>query len=78
MDMNMKKNIRELFSGENGRISSKRVCGAITLFFALALTVYIAITDKDMNVLMFPYTTAGGLLGIGVFETFTKKKGEGR
>ncbi len=64
----MKALLKEIFSGEDGRLSSKRVFGALALFFAFALTVYVSICNKDTGVLMFPYTTAGGLFGIGVFE----------
>ncbi len=69
----MKALLRELFSGENGRLSSKRVFGALALFFAFALTVYVSICNKDAGVLLLPYTTAGGLLGIGVLERMGRK-----
>ncbi len=66
--------MRELFSGENGRLSSKRIFGAIALLFALVLTVLVVLFNFDAGVLMYPYATSGGLLGIGVLEK-TQKKG---
>ena len=67
--------ITELFSGENGRLSSKRVCGAITLVFALLLTVIVVIFDKNADVLKYPYTAASALLGIGVVEGLGSRLG---
>lgn len=71
----MKAQIRELCSGENGRISSKRVMGIVTLLCALVYTWYVIVYEKDASVLFYPYTTAGALLGIGVLEGVGKRFG---
>ena len=41
----MKKTIREIFSGANGKLSAKRVIGGISMAVALGCTIALVIRD---------------------------------
>ena len=62
--------MKELFSGANGRISSKRVGGFLGLFLMLGITIFGVIQDPAsfIDALQVWAMLVGGLLGIGVAE----------
>ena len=64
----MRKALREIFSDKENRLSSKRILGTASFVFSVIVTVWVILDNKDYNVLMYPYTLTGGLLGLGVFE----------
>lgn len=64
----MRKVIREIFSGANGKLSAKRVIGGIAMAIALGCTVYLVIRDGSNsvveNLLMTIFITSVSLLGL--------------
>lgn len=67
--MATKKNIlREIFSGENGKLSSKRVIGGIAMAIALICTVILVFRDGSNqiveNLLQTVFIIATTLLGV--------------
>lgn len=81
--------IKEMLSGANGVVSSKRIIGAITMLVVLGCTVYFTIhegcTQYVENILQTLIISACGLLGItsvaGIWRnnktTEQKKENEG-
>lgn len=64
-----KQNMREIFSeGSTGKLSSKRILGAIAMFVALGCTVYLVIRDGSNDVvedlLMTVFIMSASLLGL--------------
>lgn len=64
-----KQNMREIFSeGSTGKLSSKRILGAIAMFVALGCTVYLVIRDGSNDVvedlLMTIFIMSASLLGL--------------
>lgn len=67
--------MREIFSGANGRLSSKRTIGGIAMTVALASTIYLVVVDRSNEVVENLLTTililSASLLGLpaitGVF-----------
>lgn len=59
---------REIFSGSNGKLSAKRVVGAISMFVALISTMYLVVTDGSNSVVEDLLTTiiilSSSLLGL--------------
>ena len=59
---------REIFSGSNGKLSAKRVVGAISMFVALMSTMYLVVTDGSNSVVEDLLTTiiilSSSLLGL--------------
>jgi hypothetical protein len=41
----MKKFIKDMLSGSNGVVSSKRIIGALTMLVVLGCTVYFAVNE---------------------------------
>ncbi len=71
----MKKVLREIFSDESGVLSSKRILGSITLFFAMGLTTYSVITgDSTEPFLGWAYGASSTLLGAGIIEKFARRR----
>ena len=64
----MRKTIREIFSGANGKLSAKRVIGGIAMAVALGCTIYLVIRDGSNtvveNLLMTIFITSVSLLGL--------------
>lgn len=64
----MKKILREIFSGANGKLSAKRVIGGIAMAVALACTTVLVFRDGSNNVvenlLMTIFITSVSLLGL--------------
>ena len=64
----MRKTIREIYSGTNGKLSAKRVIGGIAMAIALGCTVYLVIRDGSNsvveNLLMTIFITSVSLLGL--------------
>jgi len=64
----MRKTIREIFSGANGKLSAKRVIGGIAMAIALGCTIYLVIRDGSNsvveNLLMTIFITSVSLLGL--------------
>lgn len=64
----MRKVIREIFSGANGKLSAKRVIGGIAMAVALGCTIYLVIRDGSNtvveNLLMTIFITSVSLLGL--------------
>lgn len=64
----MRKTLREIFSGANGKLSAKRVIGGIAMTVALGCTVALVIRDGSNNVvenlLMTIFITSVSLLGL--------------
>lgn len=64
----MKKVIREIFSGANGKLSAKRVIGGIAMAVALGCTIALVIRDGSNtvveNLLMTIFITSVSLLGL--------------
>ena len=64
-----KQNIfREIFSGSNGTLSSKRVIGGFAMAVALGCTIYLVIVDRSNevieNLLMTILIMSASLLGL--------------
>jgi hypothetical protein len=64
----MKKVLREIFSGANGKLSAKRVIGGFAMTVALGCTIYLVIRDGSTpvveNLLMTIFITSVSLLGL--------------
>ena len=64
----MKKTLREIFSGANGKLSAKRVIGGFAMTVALGCTIYLVIRDGSTsvveNLLMTIFITSVSLLGL--------------
>lgn len=64
----MKRVLREIFSGANGKLSAKRVIGGFAMSVALGCTIYLVIRDGSTsvveNLLMTIYITSVSLLGL--------------
>lgn len=64
----MRKTLREIFSGANGKLSAKRVIGGIAMAVALGCTIYLVIRDGSNtvveNLLMTIFITSVSLLGL--------------
>ena len=64
----MKKILREIFSGANGKLSAKRVIGGLAMAVALGCTIALVIRDGSNNVvenlLMTIFITSVSLLGL--------------
>lgn len=68
-------NLREIFSGSNGKLSAKRIVGGIAMIVALSSTVYLVVKDGSNDTVENLLTTvlllAAYLLGLpaitGVF-----------
>ena len=60
--------VKEMLSGSNGVISSKRIIGALTMLVVLGCTIYLVIhegcTQGVENILQTLIVSACGLLGI--------------
>lgn len=60
--------IKEMLSGSNGVVSSKRIIGAITMLVVLGCTIYMVITEgctsEVENIIQTLIISACGLLGI--------------
>lgn len=65
---NMKKILREIFSGANGKLSAKRVIGGLAMIVALGCTVLLVLKDGSNtvveNLLMTIFITSVSLLGL--------------
>lgn len=64
-----KQNMREIFSeGTTGKLSSKRILGAIAMFIAIGCTVYLVIRDGSNEIvedlLMTILIMSASLLGL--------------
>lgn len=72
--------LREMFSGTNQRISSKRVVGALITVAATATICFTALTDPTFpainSLLEFVLITGGTLLGVGIAEKKWNSKTE--
>jgi hypothetical protein len=64
----MKQFIKEMLSGSNGVVSSKRIIGALTMLVVLGCTIYFAVhegcTNQVENILQTLIISACSLLGI--------------
>lgn len=64
----MKKVLREIFSGANGKLSAKRVIGGVAMLVALICTVILVFRDGSNgvveNLLMTIFITSVSLLGL--------------
>lgn len=64
----MKKVLREIFSGANGKLSAKRVIGGFAMLVALVCTTILVFRDGSNNVvenlLMTIFITSVSLLGL--------------
>jgi hypothetical protein len=64
----MKKILREIFSGANGKLSAKRVIGGIAMAVALSCATVLAFRDGSNsvveNLLMTIFSTSVSLLGL--------------
>jgi hypothetical protein len=64
----MKKVLREIFSGANGKLSAKRVIGGFAMFVALVCTTILVFRDGSNtvveNLLMTIFITSVSLLGL--------------
>ena len=64
-----KQNIfREIFSGSNGKLSSKRIIGGFAMAVALGCTIYLVVVDRSNevieNLLMTILIMSASLLGL--------------
>ena len=63
----MKKILREIFSGANGKLSAKRVIGGFAMLVALTCTTILVFRDGSNtvveNLLMTKFITSVSLLG---------------
>ena len=66
--MNRQSNFREMISGENGIISSKRVMGVLTLLVCMGCTIWLVISEGGTqvveNLLQTLMIMAAALLGL--------------
>lgn len=64
----MKKILREIFSGANGKLSAKRVIGGLAMLVALICTTVLVFRDGSNtvveNLLMTIFITSVSLLGL--------------
>ena len=64
----MKEFIKEMLSGSNGVVSSKRIIGALTMLVVLGCVIYLTVhegcTQGVENILQTLIISACGLLGI--------------
>jgi hypothetical protein len=64
----MKEFIKQMLSGSNGVVSSKRIIGALTMLVVLGCTIYMVIhegcTQGVENIIQTLIISACGLLGI--------------
>ena len=64
----MIKFIKEMLSGANGVVSSKRIIGALTMLVVLGCTIYFTVhegcTNQVENIIQTLIISACGLLGI--------------
>lgn len=64
--------LREIFSGTNQRLSSKRVLGSFCIILSTLVICYLGITQPELPttspLLEFVLITGGALLGVGVAE----------
>jgi len=64
----MKKILREIFSGANGKLSAKRVIGGLAMIVALGCTICLVVRDGSNtvveNLLMTIFITSVSLLGL--------------
>lgn len=64
----MRKTLREIFSGANGKLSAKRVIGGVGMFVALGCTIALVIRDGSTqvveNLLQTILITSVSLLGL--------------
>jgi hypothetical protein len=64
----MKRVLREIFSGANGKLSAKRVIGGFAMFVALVCTTILVFRDGSNtvveNLLMTIFITSVSLLGL--------------
>lgn len=73
--MTFKQVLKEIFSGTNGKLSSKRTIGGVAMAVALASTIYLVVVDRSNEVVENLLTTililSASLLGLpaitGVF-----------
>lgn len=74
----MKKILREIFSGESGRISSKRVFGGLTVIVGLSMGVITAIKSNavDTTLILGILGTGSALLGVGILEKQKAKQAQ--
>ena len=76
---NFSKLIREVFSGANGKLSSKRTIGGFAMTVALFSTVYLVVVDRSTEVVENLLTTililSASLLGLpAITGAFGKSK----
>ena len=64
----MKEFIKQMLSGSNGVVSSKRIIGALTMLVVLGCTIYFTVhegcTNQVENIIQTLIISACGLLGI--------------
>lgn len=69
--------MREMLSGENKTLSSKRVMGSLVLGVCMYCIVYLVIKDGGTqiveNLLQTAMITGGGLLGVSTISNIWKK-----
>lgn len=69
------KKIGQVFTGPNGRVSSKRVCGVIGWAVVLWVVVHCTLNDTQApDITEYVTIVSASLMGIGVFETYNWKK----
>jgi hypothetical protein len=70
--------IKEMLSGSNGVVSSKRIIGAITMLVVLGCTIYFTVnegcTQNVENIIQTLIISACGLLGITSVAGIWKNK----
>jgi len=74
--------LREMFSGANQRLSSKRITGAFCVISSTCVILFLAVTDPTFpsinSLLEWVLITGAGLLGLGLaerrFSSTTDKK----
>lgn len=75
-----KNNFREMLSGANGVLSSKRVMGVITLLLCMGCTAWLVLTEGGTqvveNLLQTLMIMAAALLGISSITGIWKKGGK--
>ena len=69
--------MREILSGENKTLSSKRVMGSLVMGVCMYCIVYLVIKDGGTsvveNLLQTAMITAGGLLGVSTISNIWRK-----
>ncbi len=74
----MKKAIeyfRQIFTGPDGRISSKRVCGVAGWMVVLWISIHCTINQTQApDITEYVTIVSASLMGIGVFENYNWKK----